>query len=109
MPDRRGYIHGFTPPNHIVNVPETHIIRHRHLRLRVTRHTDDPHQPDLLMLHGFLGSGDQFLHLIPGLADLVNPVTLDFFDERGEESGERASDESSTGDHSPFHEYSLVQ
>ena len=48
------------------------------MKLYITRYSDDPARRDLLMLHGFLGSGKQFLHLIPELRKRVNPVTLDF-------------------------------
>ncbi len=49
----------------------------KHLRIAVQRYGDHPVRPDLVLLHGFLGSGSQFRHLIPPLCDVANPVTLD--------------------------------
>jgi len=37
----------------------------------------DPTLPTLLLLHGFMGSGEVFYHLVPDLAAFCNPVTLD--------------------------------
>lgn len=31
----------------------------------------------LVLLHGFMGSGDSFKHLIPSLTDFCNPITID--------------------------------
>lgn len=47
------------------------------LKYRIVRHANHPNHHDLLLLHGFLGSGRQFDHLIPGLCNVINPVTLD--------------------------------
>lgn len=33
--------------------------------------------PSLLLLHGFMGSGKVFEHLLDGLCEFVNPITLD--------------------------------
>ena len=53
------------------------ITDHSGLNFCATRLGNKPHLPDLVLLHGFLGSGKQFLHLIPELSKAVNPVTVD--------------------------------
>lgn len=40
-------------------------------------HQQNPSLPCLLMLHGFMGSGRVFSHLLPRLSSFCNPVTLD--------------------------------
>lgn len=53
-------------------------IRHGGLTFRVTRcDRDTSNKPILVQLHGFLGSGEQFRHLIPDLAKTCRPVTVD--------------------------------
>lgn len=42
---------------------------------KVHQHSD--HLPSLVMLHGFMGSGEQFNHLIPYLKQFCNPITID--------------------------------
>ncbi|MDG5766680.1 alpha/beta fold hydrolase [Balneolales bacterium ANBcel1] len=70
-----------------MRLPAIHTIRYRGLRFEVTRHATSADRPDLLLLHGFLGSGRQFSHLIPALVECANPLTLDI-----------REDVSSTGD-----------
>lgn len=41
------------------------------------RHQQAPTLPTLLLLHGFMGSGRAFGHLIPRLKKTCNPITLD--------------------------------
>ncbi|MFH5831103.1 2-succinyl-6-hydroxy-2,4-cyclohexadiene-1-carboxylate synthase [Halalkalibaculum sp. DA3122] len=43
----------------------------------LVKHQQDPSLPCLLLLHGFMGSGRVFDHLIKPLSRFVNPVTLD--------------------------------
>ncbi len=52
------------------------IVRHHDLEFHVQRHCGKS-GPDLVLLHGFLGSGQQFTHLFPELSKVVNPVTMD--------------------------------
>lgn len=40
-------------------------------------HQSKPGLPYLLMLHGFMGSGKVFEHLIDGLTSFCNPITID--------------------------------
>lgn len=40
-------------------------------------HQSKPHLPYLLMLHGFMGSGNVFNHLLDELSFFCNPVTVD--------------------------------
>jgi 2-succinyl-6-hydroxy-2,4-cyclohexadiene-1-carboxylate synthase len=42
-----------------------------------TIHQSNPHLPYLLMLHGFLGSGKVFDHLMDKLNSFCNPITID--------------------------------
>lgn len=42
-----------------------------------TIHQSKPHLPYLLMLHGFMGSGRVFDHLLDDLASFCNPITID--------------------------------
>jgi len=51
-------------------------VRHLDLEFHVQRHGSKS-GPDLVLLHGFLGSGRQFVHLFPELSKVVNPVTID--------------------------------
>jgi len=97
-----------------VSNPEIHTIRYRDLRLQVNRYDDHPGRRDLLMLHGFLGGGKQFEHLVPGLIGTVNPVTLDIFDdaspnEAGSEKNKmEPGDSDNQADLPAFHEEILV-
>lgn len=43
----------------------------------VTIHQNNPELPWLVLLHGFMGSGDVFLPLLPRLSKVCNPVTVD--------------------------------
>ena len=40
-------------------------------------HQQNGSHPYLILLHGFMGSGDAFSHLIPSLQRFCNPVTID--------------------------------
>ncbi|MFO8030620.1 MAG: alpha/beta fold hydrolase [Cyclonatronaceae bacterium] len=51
-------------------------VRQHDLEFHVQRHGGNP-VPDLVLLHGFLGNGQQFAHLFPELSKVVNPVTID--------------------------------
>lgn len=43
----------------------------------LTCHQDNPALPHLLLLHGFMGSGRAFEHLVNPLSRFVNPLTID--------------------------------
>ena len=52
------------------------------IRVRGISYHFDIHQeieklPYLVLLHGFMGSGRQFDHLIPRLKKFCNPITID--------------------------------
>ena len=52
------------------------------IRVRGISYHFDIHQhnetlPSLVLLHGFMGSGQQFHHLIPKLKEFCNPITID--------------------------------
>ena len=51
-------------------------VHHLDLEFHVQRHGSKAGS-DLLLLHGFLGSGKQFGHLFPELGRVVNPITID--------------------------------
>lgn len=57
----------------------THTEKHydAEFRFDVRKYGDKSRLPDLLFLHGFMGSGMQFRHLFTGLSHIVNPVTAD--------------------------------
>ena len=58
--------------------PSTETIRHSGLEFRVTRFDEgNSKRPILVLLHGFLGSGEQFRHLMPELGKTCRPVTVD--------------------------------
>lgn len=40
-------------------------------------HQQNPDLPFLVLLHGFMGSGESFEHLLPDLKSLCNPITID--------------------------------
>lgn len=46
-------------------------------RYHITLHTKSIQRPILYMLHGFMGSGEIFDHLIPALVKSFTPVTID--------------------------------
>lgn len=50
-------------------------IRDKKYHLKVHQQRED--LPVLVLLHGFMGTGDVFRHLLPFLAPIVNPVTVD--------------------------------
>jgi 2-succinyl-6-hydroxy-2,4-cyclohexadiene-1-carboxylate synthase len=52
-------------------------IRSRGIYYHLQKHGDDPAKATLVMLHGFLGSGEIFNRLIPELTPFINPVTID--------------------------------
>lgn len=43
----------------------------------VERHQQNPNKPNLLLLHGFMGSGQRFQSAIPLLKEFANPFTID--------------------------------
>lgn len=52
------------------------------IRIRGISYHFEVHQqketlPNLVLLHGFMGSGENFAHLIPGLKSFCNPITID--------------------------------
>jgi 2-succinyl-6-hydroxy-2,4-cyclohexadiene-1-carboxylate synthase len=53
------------------------MIKIRGIDYHYERHTTDPNKPDLLLLHGFMGSGELFDHLIEPLSVFANPITID--------------------------------
>ena len=52
-------------------------IRTRGISYHFNLHQNNPDLPNLLLLHGFLGSGNIFNHLIPALKTFSNPITID--------------------------------
>jgi 2-succinyl-6-hydroxy-2,4-cyclohexadiene-1-carboxylate synthase len=50
-------------------------VRSKKYQVNVHQHRDD--LPLLVMLHGFMGSGDVFSHLIESVKKFANPVTVD--------------------------------
>ncbi len=60
-----------------------HIITLNDFHLHLTHYGKEPDLPDLLLLHGFLGAGDQFRHLLPELSEITNPVTVDIIPDSG--------------------------
>jgi len=52
-------------------------IRVRGISYHVDIHQNDKALPSLVLLHGFMGSGNQFEHLIPELTAFCNPITID--------------------------------
>lgn len=53
------------------------IIRVRNISYHFELYQDNDELPYLVMLHGFMGSGENFEHLIPELKSFCNPVTID--------------------------------
>ncbi|GAB5408411.1 MAG: 2-succinyl-6-hydroxy-2,4-cyclohexadiene-1-carboxylate synthase [Balneolaceae bacterium] len=49
----------------------------RGISYSIKRHQDQASLPNLILLHGFLGSGIIFDHLIPYLTSFSNPITVD--------------------------------
>ena len=52
-------------------------IRIRGIAYYFERHQENPSLPNLVLLHGFLGSGKEFESLIPSLKSFCNPITVD--------------------------------
>lgn len=52
-------------------------LRVRGISYYINQHQDNPNLPNLILLHGFLGSGKVFEHLIPHLKSYCNPITID--------------------------------
>jgi len=52
-------------------------IRVRGISYHVEIHQNNKALPSLVLLHGFMGSGNQFEHLIPELVAFCNPITID--------------------------------
>ncbi len=63
-------------------------IRSRGIYYQLEVHGEDPDKATLVMLHGFLGSGEIFNRLIPELQSLVNPITIDLMGHGGTEGHE---------------------
>lgn len=53
------------------------IIRVRNISYNFEVHQEKDELPYLVLLHGFMGSGESFDHLIPELNSFCNPVTID--------------------------------
>lgn len=53
------------------------ILNIRNCRYYLALHQQQKDLPDLLLLHGFMGSGRVFEHLIDSLKEFCNPVTVD--------------------------------
>jgi 2-succinyl-6-hydroxy-2,4-cyclohexadiene-1-carboxylate synthase len=68
----------------------TETIRQSGLEFRVT-HCDEgiSDKPILVLLHGFLGSGEQFRHLMPELGKTCRPVTVDISPVKNPDSPQR--------------------
>lgn len=56
----------------------------------VARQQKDSQKPDLLLLHGFMGSGQSFEPVLPQLEEFVNPVTIDLLGHRKTEGAQTA-------------------
>ncbi len=52
-------------------------IRIRGISYHIDRHQEDQQLPDLVLLHGFLGSGEIFEPLLQYLKSFSNPITID--------------------------------
>lgn len=52
-------------------------IRVRGISYCIKKHQEKPALPDLILLHGFMGSGKLFLELIDSLLPFSNPITID--------------------------------
>lgn len=52
-------------------------LRIRGISYFIDQHQENPKLPNLVLLHGFLGSDNVFEHLIPHLKIFCNPVTID--------------------------------
>jgi 2-succinyl-6-hydroxy-2,4-cyclohexadiene-1-carboxylate synthase len=63
-------------------------IRIRGILYHFSIHQDDPALPFVVLLHGFMGSGKSFEHLIPDLKSFCNPVTIDLLGHGGTEGAE---------------------
>jgi 2-succinyl-6-hydroxy-2,4-cyclohexadiene-1-carboxylate synthase len=54
------------------------------------KHQKDTKKPDILLLHGFMGSGESFKSTLPFLKEYVNPVTVDLLGHGKTESANSA-------------------
>lgn len=52
-------------------------IRVRGISYHFEIHQENETLPNLVLLHGFMGSGENFTHLIPELKTFCNPITID--------------------------------
>jgi 2-succinyl-6-hydroxy-2,4-cyclohexadiene-1-carboxylate synthase len=52
-------------------------IRVRGISYHFEVHQQNKQLPALILLHGFMGSGESFKHLIPELKEFCNPITVD--------------------------------
>jgi 2-succinyl-6-hydroxy-2,4-cyclohexadiene-1-carboxylate synthase len=52
-------------------------IRVRGISYHIDIHQNDESLPGLVLLHGFMGSGENFTHLISELKSFCNPITID--------------------------------
>ncbi len=52
-------------------------IRVRGILYHINIHQENPALPSLAMLHGFMGSGENFDQLLPKLKQFCNPITID--------------------------------
>lgn len=52
-------------------------IRIRGISYFINQHQENASLPNLVLLHGFLGSGSSFEKLIPFLSEFCNPITID--------------------------------
>ncbi|MDR9418758.1 2-succinyl-6-hydroxy-2,4-cyclohexadiene-1-carboxylate synthase [Gracilimonas sp.] len=52
-------------------------IRVRGISYQFEVHQNNDHLPALVLLHGFMGSGENFAHLISTLKSFSNPITID--------------------------------
>lgn len=63
-------------------------IRIRGISYHFDIHQKNPDLPYLILLHGFMGSGRQFEHLLPELKTFCNPVTVDLLGHGNTEGAE---------------------
>ncbi len=77
----------------------TETIRHSGLKFHVTRFDEGiSNKPILVLLHGFLGSGEQFRHLMPELGKTSRPVTVDISPVKYPDSNQRFGSSARVGE-----------
>ena len=64
------------------------VIKIRGIKYNFEVHQNDEDKPFLVLLHGFMGSGESFKHLLPSLMEFCNPVTIDLLGHGNTEGAE---------------------